>query len=121
MRTELSPTAAVSDVRHHGLITRVGLVSDPAVPRMHAELLRTTLLAFLAFPELAHQAFYAACPGEDPPPGTPEKAARQVLGWYRLRDVATRPARLNLVRALAGDGPPAARTQTRRPARRLAG
>ena len=55
MRTELSITAAVSDVRHHGLIARVDLVEDPIYPRMHAERLRTTLLAFLACPELAFQ------------------------------------------------------------------
>lgn len=57
MRTELSITAAVSDVRHHGLIARVDLVEDPIYPRMHAEHLRTTLLAFLACPACPELAF----------------------------------------------------------------
>jgi len=52
-RTELSVTAAVSDARHHGLVARVGLAVDPTTPQMHAERLRTTLLAFLTCPDLA--------------------------------------------------------------------
>lgn len=54
MRTELSVTASVSDTRHQGLLTRIGLVQDPIYPRMHAELLRTSLLAFVVCPELAY-------------------------------------------------------------------
>jgi len=77
-----------------------------ALPQVKEELGEAgalTYALFLAFPEIAHRSFYAAAPrAELPDEPLDETGAKQLFGWYQLRDLPTEPTPQRLVRLLAG-------------------
>ena len=77
-----------------------------ALPSVTNELRESAELAFaffLAFPEVANRAFYAAASRDELPNEPLDNAgAKQLFGWYQLRDLPTVPAPQRLSRLLAG-------------------
>jgi len=54
LQSEINVTVELGECKNRGLLVRVGKVPDPIVPGGYTELVRTSLFAFLACPELAY-------------------------------------------------------------------
>ncbi len=77
-----------------------------ALPQVRQELGNSADLLyafFLAFPEMASRSFYAAVSRDELPDEPLDKrGAKQLFGWYQLRDLPTEPVSQHLTRLLIG-------------------
>ncbi len=98
----LSPELAYAEPQAYEIYLRKWF----ALPSVTNELKESTELVFaffLAFPEVANRAFYAAVPRDELPNEPLDNAGtKQLFGWYQLRDLPTAPAPQRLSRLLAG-------------------